>query len=79
MLTTKLLSQGYQKTELVATLKKFYGRYHNQIKQTRQPTPKIGNGSAPKLRKEFAPPATTLNKEFAPKEKERICSLWGPL
>ena len=28
MLTTKLLSQGYQKTKLVATLKKFYGRRH---------------------------------------------------
>ena len=28
MLTTKLLSQGYQKTKLVATLKKFYGRHH---------------------------------------------------
>ena len=25
VLTTKLLSQGYQKTKLVATLKKFYG------------------------------------------------------
>ena len=28
MLTTKLLSQGYQKTKLVATLKKFCGRHH---------------------------------------------------
>ena len=28
MLTTKLLSQGYQKTKLIATLKKFYGRHH---------------------------------------------------
>ena len=27
VLTTKLLSQGYQKTKLVATLKKFYGRH----------------------------------------------------
>ena len=26
--TTKLLSQGYEKTKLVATLKKFYGRHH---------------------------------------------------
>ena len=31
MLTTKLLSQGYQKTKLVATLKKFYGRYHDLV------------------------------------------------
>ena len=29
VLTTKLLSQGYQKTKLVATLKKFYGRHHD--------------------------------------------------
>ena len=29
MLTTKLLSQGYQKTKLVATLMKFYGRQHD--------------------------------------------------
>ena len=29
MLTTKLLSQGYQNTKLVATLKKFYGRHHD--------------------------------------------------
>ena len=29
MLTTKLLSQGYQKTKLAATLKKFYGRHHD--------------------------------------------------
>ena len=28
VLTTKLLSQEYQKTKLVATLKKFYGRHH---------------------------------------------------
>ena len=28
VLTTKLLSQGYQKNKLVATLKKFYGRHH---------------------------------------------------
>ena len=31
VLTTKLLSQGYQKTKLVATLKKFYGRHHNLV------------------------------------------------
>ena len=30
MLTTKLLSQGYQNLKLVATLKKFYGR-HNDL------------------------------------------------
>ena len=30
VLTTKLLSQGYQKTKLVATLK-FYGRHHNLV------------------------------------------------
>ena len=29
MLTTKLLRQGYQKTKLVATLKKFYRRHHD--------------------------------------------------
>ena len=28
VLTTKLLSQGYHTTKLVATLKKFYGRHH---------------------------------------------------
>ena len=31
MLTTKLLSQGYQKKKLVATLKKFYGRHHDLV------------------------------------------------
>ena len=31
VLTTKLLSQGYQKTELVATLKKYYGRHHDLV------------------------------------------------
>ena len=31
MLTKKLLSQGYQKTKLVATLKKFYGRHHDLV------------------------------------------------
>ena len=31
VLTTKLLSQGYQKTKLVATLKKFYGRHHELV------------------------------------------------
>ena len=29
--TTKLLSQGYQKTKLAATLKKFYGTHHDLI------------------------------------------------
>ena len=29
VLTTKLLSQEYQKTKLVATLKKFLGRHHD--------------------------------------------------
>ena len=29
VLTTKLLSHGYQETKLVATLQKFYGRYHD--------------------------------------------------
>ena len=28
---TKLLSQGYQKTKLVATLKKFYGKHHDLV------------------------------------------------
>ena len=31
MLTTQLLSQGYQKTKLVAILKKFYGRHHDLV------------------------------------------------
>ena len=31
MLTTKLLSQGYQKPKLVATLKKFDGRHHDLV------------------------------------------------
>ena len=31
MLTTKLLSQGYQKTKLVATLQKFYERHHDLV------------------------------------------------
>ena len=30
-LTTKLLSQGYQKNKLVATPKKFYGRHHDLV------------------------------------------------
>ena len=31
VLSTKLLNQGYQKTKLVATLKKFYGRHHDLV------------------------------------------------
>ena len=31
MLITKLLSQGYQKTKLAATLKKFFGRHHDLV------------------------------------------------
>ena len=31
VLTTKLFSQGYQKTKLVATLNKFYGRHHDPV------------------------------------------------
>ena len=31
VLTTKLLNQEYQKTKLVATLKKFYGRHHDLV------------------------------------------------
>ena len=31
MLTTRLLSQGYQKTKVVATLMKFYGRHHDLV------------------------------------------------
>ena len=31
VLTTKLLSKGYQKTKLIATPKKFYGRHHNLV------------------------------------------------
>ena len=30
-MNSKLLSQGYQKTKLVATLKKFYGRHHDLV------------------------------------------------
>ena len=29
--TTKLLSKEYQKTKLVATLKKLYGRHHDLV------------------------------------------------
>ena len=31
VLTTKLLSQGYRKTKLVATLKEFYERHHDLV------------------------------------------------
>ena len=31
VLATKLLSQGYKKTKLVATLKKFCGRRHDLV------------------------------------------------
>ena len=31
VLSTKLLSQWYQKNKLVATLKKFYGRHHDLV------------------------------------------------
>ena len=31
VLTTKLLSQGYQNTKLVAPLKKFYGRHYDLV------------------------------------------------
>ena len=31
VLTTNLLSQGYQKTKLVATLRKFFGRHHDLV------------------------------------------------
>ena len=31
LLTTKLLSQEYKKTKLIATLKKFYGRHHDLV------------------------------------------------
>ena len=31
VLSTKLLSQGYQKTKLVETIKKFYGRHHDLV------------------------------------------------
>ena len=31
MLTTRLLSHEYQKTKLVATLKKFFGRHHGLV------------------------------------------------
>ena len=31
VLTTKLLSQGYQSIKLVAALEKFYGRHHDLV------------------------------------------------
>ena len=31
VLTTKLLSQVYQKAKLVATLKEFYGKHHDLV------------------------------------------------
>ena len=31
LLATRLLCQGYQKTKLVSTLKKFYGRHHDLV------------------------------------------------
>ena len=31
LLTTKLFSQGYQETKLVATLKKYYWRHHDLV------------------------------------------------
>ena len=31
VLTTRLLSQGYQKTKVVAILKKLYGRHHDLV------------------------------------------------
>ena len=31
VLITKLLSQGYRKSKLVATLKKFFGRHHDLV------------------------------------------------
>ena len=31
VLTTKLLSQEYQNSKLVTTLKKFYGRHHDLV------------------------------------------------
>ena len=31
MLTTKVLSQGYQNTKLVVTLKEFYGKHHDLV------------------------------------------------
>ena len=31
VLTTRLLSQEHQKTKLVATLMKFYGRHHDLV------------------------------------------------
>ena len=34
VLTTKLLSQGYKKTKLLATLKKFCGRHHDLVNPT---------------------------------------------
>ena len=41
MLTTKLLSQGYQKTKLVATLKKFYRRHYDLVNPYNVAVPRI--------------------------------------
>ena len=41
VLTTKLLSQGYQKTKVVATLKKFYGRHHDLVNPYNVSVPRI--------------------------------------
>ena len=40
VLTTKLLSQGYQNTKMVATLKKFYGRHHDLVNPYNVAVPK---------------------------------------
>ena len=41
VLTTKLLSQGYQKAKMVATLKKFYGRHHDLVNPTMWQFPEL--------------------------------------
>ena len=42
MLITKLLSQGYNKTKLVATLlKKFYGKHHDLVNPYNVPISRI--------------------------------------
>ena len=41
VLTTKLLSQGYQKATLAATLKKFYGRHEDLVNPYSVAVPRI--------------------------------------
>ena len=44
VLITKLLSQGYQKNKLVATLKKFYGKHHDLVNPYNMAVSRIVSG-----------------------------------